>query len=223
MSKTTLKSILREKTGTIALDCDGVILDFVSAFKNTAENALGRKVVSTNNTYDIGKRFGLTKVETAAVFDTFYSGRGWANLPPLPGAVDSCQGLIESGQFRVVIVTAIDEKFLDDRIENLESFGIFPEEVYCVGTDSNHSKSDAYIKEQPIAVVDDRLHYLMEARDSISARTPELVWINDGINQNGLTSEFVNFEVKSLFDWTKLAIPLADEDIQKSLVNGLVF
>ena len=185
---------------TVALDCDGVILDFLSHFKTIAKYALGREMIDHSNVYDLGVRFGLTPDERARVMHVFDQEGGWGNLPDLDGAIEGARELQDAGH-RVIVVTAIDEKYRQARLFNFASLGFNPDAMYCVGTQAGHTKSDAYRLEQPHAIVDDRLVYLKEAANTIKYHTPELVWINDGVCQNGHESKFVHHEVVALSHW----------------------
>lgn len=189
-----------KKRCTVALDCDGVLLDFLTHFKTIGEYALGRELIDSSNVYDLSARYGLTSDERSRIMHIFEKENGWSNLPSLDGALDSAKELQEAGH-RVIVVTAIEEQFRTARLSNLAHFGFVPDHMYCVGTQHGHTKSDAYKEEMPHVIVDDRLVYLQEAKNTIKRHTPELVWINDTVCQNGISSHFVHHEVDSLHKW----------------------
>lgn len=191
--------------GTVALDCDGVILDFLSQFRVVANYALGREIQEGENVYDLNKRFGLQPKERDHIMKIFHQEGFWANLPALPGAIDGARALQDAGH-RVVVVTAIDDDFKMARLDNLRKLGFKPDEIYCVGAHSGHTKGEAFHVEQPHAIVDDRLVYLKEATTMVRQHTPELVWVNDHIPQHGHEPDFVHHEVEGLHHW---ATPIA--------------
>lgn len=190
------------KRCTVALDCDGVLLDFVSHFKNIGHAALGRPLEDLCNVYDLTKRFGLSNDERSKIMNLLNTDSGWSDLPDLPGAISSAISLQEAGH-RVIVVTAIDEAHKMSRLFNLATYGFRPDEIYCIGSHSGHTKADVYKEEQPHAVVDDRLVYLNEAKTTIVRQEVELVWVNDEIPQDGLTPDFVHHEVSAFSNWAE--------------------
>jgi hypothetical protein len=192
--------------GTVALDCDGVILDFLSQFRAVANYALGRDVEEGENVYDLNKRFNLQPHERDHIMKIFHHEGFWSNLPALPGAIDGARALQDAGH-RVVVVTAIDDDFKSARLDNLRRLGFKPDEIYCVGAHSGHTKGEAFHVEQPHAIVDDRLVYLKEATTMVKQHTPELVWVNDNIPQHGHIPDFVHHEVDGLHHWAR---PIAE-------------
>jgi uncharacterized HAD superfamily protein len=190
------------KLGTIALDCDGVLLDFLTHWEKMAAYALGRTISVAKDTYDLKMRYGLTQDEIEHVMEIFVKEDGWSNLPPLPGAIDGAIALQQAGH-RVVVVTAIDEEFTSHRLDNFKKHGFTPDHMYCVGAKAGHTKTAAYEIEQPVAVVDDRLTYLNEAKKTVTDHEPQLIWVNDGVNQHGHSAEFIHHEVVSLYDWAQ--------------------
>lgn len=198
-------SLLSLPSGTVSLDCDGVLLDFIAHFRNVANYALGRELIEQENTYSLLRRFDVNEKELNHVMHVFNKEGGWSGLPPLPGAIDGARALQDAGH-RVIVVTAIDDEHKQDRLYNLTKYGFTPDEIYCVGSHTGHTKGQAFATEQPHAHVDDRLIYLKEAIDMVKGHKVELVWVNDGIPQHGHTPEFVHHEVSGLHHW---AIPLA--------------
>lgn len=197
---TTFTSHLIHGSGTVALDCDGVLLDFLAKFQEIGTYALGRPLKEVENAYDLSKRYGLTDLEHKHVHKVFVQENGWSSLPPLPGAIDAARELQDAGH-RVIVVTAIDEVFKTRRMDNFKKYGFVPDAIYCVGAGSGHTKGEAYTAEQPHAIVDDRLVYLKEAQTLIKSHQPELVWINDTIPQHGHLPDFVHHEIEALHHW----------------------
>ena len=201
--------------GVVALDCDGVLLDFLAHFKNMSEKALDRPLQYQKNVYNLQERFGLSEKELKHAMGHFYK-TGWDSLPAIQDAVTSAIRLQESG-FRVVVVTALPEEFKTERLKNLKDHGFTPNEIYCVGVHNGHTKAEAFHVEQPIAVADDRLIYLKEAKSVINGQV-ELVWVNDQVPQDdGHDPDFVNHEVSVLSEWSNAFLEKhAAMELQKS-------
>lgn len=185
---------------TIALDCDGVLLDFLTKWHEIAEYALQRSLPDLENAYDLSARYGLTQNERERVMRVFEAEHGWASLRPLPGAIESAIGLQQLGH-RVIVVTSIDPLFEQARLQNLANHGFKPDAIYCVGVHAGHTKGEAFHVEQPRVVVDDRLVYLKQAQGMIKTHHPELVWVNDGVSQHGHIPDFVQHEVDKFSHW----------------------
>lgn len=125
----------------ILTDCDGVLLDWNSAFdKHMLENYdLG---VVNPDTYCIGTRFGKTAKEGRKFVLEFNSSEGVDDLKPLPGAVEAIEKLVQGHNARFDVISALsaDPAKRDARHANLvRYFGDVFDEVYC--HDSTTSKA----------------------------------------------------------------------------------
>ena len=123
----------------------------------------------------------------------------WEKIPAFKN-IDKAIEIIKDYNLEVYVVTSIDEKYKNSRQKNLNSIGLFPKEIICVG--SNHGHKNKVISEiNPIAFVDDRLDHLYRSQD-----IEHLVWIDQGQEQ---MIEFTDYHVKadSLYQWTSEFLP----------------
>ena len=162
-----------EQTNTlIALDADGVLVDYHAGYRLAWERAFGtRPEIIDPNAYSVFGRFGVEQLDPekldqlrAAMGDSF-----WASLPPLDGALEACLALKEGG-FTLVRVSAIQEKFRDARAQNLADIGFPLQDVYAAPSKGTHSESPKAARLHslmPVAFVDDYAPYLQGVSSSI--------------------------------------------------------
>ena len=78
----------------IAVDCDGVILDFDQVFPLIGEHALGRPLPRLNRIYELDVRYGLTPDDLGRVFQAYLTHpQGWQGLPLIDGAASVLRAL----------------------------------------------------------------------------------------------------------------------------------
>lgn len=149
----------------IALDCDGVLLDYATAYANAWTRAFGEVPVLRNpQAYWPMERWGIPQlageplVQFRAVFDEEF----WSNIPAVSGALDACHRLVQAG-YELVCVTALQEQYQHARERNLRALG-FPIGQVIV-TDNVASKvspkAEAIDRLRPVAFVDDYGPYLV--------------------------------------------------------------
>jgi hypothetical protein len=147
----------------IALDGDGVLLDYHLAYQQAWGKAFGDlpKVKDPfaywpKDRYEVRH---LDKVELA-YFRSFFQHQFWSNIPPIDNAVGACQMLVDAG-YKLVCVTALDHQYQSARFKNLRSHN-FP--ITHVLTTSQADgeispKSEAIKDLGAVAFVDDYLPY----------------------------------------------------------------
>lgn len=150
-------------TRIIALDADGVLLDYHAAYPGAWERAFGQRPVLKNpraywpiHRWDVRELEGTARDQLSACFDE----RFWSSIPALPGAKAACQRLVDAG-FELVVVTAIKSRYASARRRNLQDLG-FPlaEVISTEGKAGGASpKADAIARLAPLAFVDDYLPY----------------------------------------------------------------
>ncbi len=148
----------------IALDADGVLLDFNAAYASAWERTFGVLPQERDpDAYWPMDRWHVERLSPAgrtrfrAAFDKLF----WSTVPAIDGAVDACHRLRGAG-FDLVCVSALDAVFEADRLRNLRNCGFPIERVIATGNDSSERspKADAITTLRPIAFVDDYLPYL---------------------------------------------------------------
>ncbi|OWY28516.1 HAD family hydrolase [Herbaspirillum robiniae] len=147
----------------IALDADGVLLDYHAAYRDAWFRAFGVNPSLRNplaywpvDRWDVEILAGADLGKFRAQFDEKF----WSSIPPCVGAVDACLQLRRAG-FDLVCVTALEERFLGSRKENLLQCGFPIAAVYGTdGTAGDVSPKAAILEAlRPMAFVDDFLPY----------------------------------------------------------------
>lgn len=148
---------------TIALDADGVLLDYHQAYAGAWERAFGSRPVLRDpmaywpmDRWDVKRVSGAALAQLRSCFDEAF----WSAIPALPGAVEACHRLVDAG-FRLVCVSAVDARFAAARARNLAALGFPLEDLVATGNEvaGVSPKADALSKLKPAAFVDDFLPY----------------------------------------------------------------
>ena len=151
------------KNRLIALDADGVLLDYNRAYAKAWERAFGEvPVLRDPEAYWAIDRWGLERLEgerlerLRASFDVQY----WSSIPAIDGAVDACRRLVNAG-YDLVCVSALQPQFADARLANLRAHGFPIDRVFATSsaTDGRSPKAAALEQLRPLAFVDDYLPY----------------------------------------------------------------
>ena len=148
----------------LALDADGVLLDYNLAYAAAWERAFGvRPVEQDPQAYWATDRFGLMRLDDEAMlhFRSHFDDGFWADVPVLPGAVEACEALVKGG-YHLVCVSALPPEFADARLRNLRAHGFPIERVLATGHEASERspKADALNALAPLAFVDDYLPYM---------------------------------------------------------------
>ena len=147
------------KKSNVAVDADGVVLDFLTRFELAAKECLGRVIVRLNTEYDLGIRYGLTEHEVNQVWEHFHNAAHWKHIPIIPGAAQAIAKLQE--QHHVHLVTAIDLHLHESRRFNLLTHGIDNITIHCTG--HKESKLGALRALAPVVYFDDHPKHIEEA------------------------------------------------------------
>lgn len=201
------------KVKTIALDVDGVLLDFTKACDEYVKKNLGidpiKKLDGFNlNITSMQTRYGLSSDEEVLILlnkmvaDGFYK-----NIPAFEGVKEAVDKIKSLG-YKIVVITAIHDGAKDDRLENLEKFlNLIPDEIYCVGM--GKSKSQIIKEVHPDIFIDDRIKYL-KGGDKVF----HSVWVDQEESQDG-DETLVNVHVKSLQEWSERYLEQVTEILDK--------
>lgn len=155
----------------LALDADGVLLDYHLGYAAAWERAFGTTPRERDplaywpmDRWEVGR---LTDDERTR-FRVEFGEHFWAALPPLDGALEACHRLHDAG-FELVCVSALELCYEAARLRNLCELGFPIERVIATGhTDSERSpKADAIDALRPVAFVDDYLPYLRGVRGDV--------------------------------------------------------
>lgn len=185
----------RVNPSLIALDVDGVLLDFDAGMRKLGQRVLGRTLVPRTRHFPLGQRYGLTQDEDRRLWDAL-SLDGFRDLPLLPGADDAVRRLRDAG-LAIHLVTGIAPTLADVRLANLQDHGITVDGIVCVGHGLAR-KDEALARLAPIAFVDDRLNHLAAA-----PFVPHRVWIDHGDEQYDHSPEVATHRATRLLDWVE--------------------
>lgn len=157
----------------IALDGDGVLVDYHLAYAQAWVKAFGRRpALRDPAAYWPMERWGVRRLagEELQTFRKCFDAEFWSTIPAIAGAMEACHELVAAG-YELVCVTAMDQQFEAARLRNLRSLG-FPIErvIATANAQSAESPKAAALRElQPVAFVDDYLPYMRGIPQQIHA------------------------------------------------------
>jgi phosphoglycolate phosphatase-like HAD superfamily hydrolase len=148
----------------IALDADGVLLDFHLGYAGAWQRAFGIYPQERDpQAYWPIDRWAVERLDAngRARFRAYFDEQFWASVPALPGAVEACHRLHDAG-FELVCVSALEEHHGAARLRNLRELGFPIHRVVATGNAEGRRspKADAIEALRPLAFVDDYLPYL---------------------------------------------------------------
>lgn len=147
----------------IALDADGVLLNFHEAYRHAWRRAFDELPdIEDADAYWPIDRWKVRRLagEELTYFRSFFDDEFWGNIPAIEGAVKACVDLHNAG-YELICVSALETKYQEIRLSNLRKEG-FPI-TNVIATDNHNSeispKASAIHELQPIVFVDDFLPY----------------------------------------------------------------
>lgn len=150
----------------IALDADGVLLDYGLAYAGAWRKAFGVYPRERDpNAYWPIDRWEVERLEDDGRLDQFrraFDGDFWASIPPIRGAVEACRSLHAAG-YELVCVTALPDEYRVARERNLRLHGFPIELVHATeNTKGPVSPKAATLNTiKPAVFVDDYLPYFI--------------------------------------------------------------
>ena len=157
----------------IALDADGVLLDFHLGYAGAWQRAFGALPAERDPlAYWPLDRWVVDRLDETgrAHFRSHFDDEFWSSVPVIEGAVKACQRLHDAG-FDLVCVSALDAEFEAARLRNLRASGFPIERVIATGNAAGivSPKADAIAALRPEAFVDDYLPYFRGIPGSVHA------------------------------------------------------
>lgn len=154
-----------QRNNLVALDADGVLLDYGLAYASAWEKAFGVYPKERDrNAYWPMDRWEVKRLSGAQLqhFRTVFDETFWSAIPALPGATEACQRLASAG-FDLVCVTALAEQHAEARSENLRSLGFPLQAIYTIDVEAEGPGPKAKVinRLRPEAFVDDYLPYFV--------------------------------------------------------------
>ena len=155
----------------IALDADGVLLDFHLGYAEAWRRAFGTAPQERDAlAYWPIDRWHVERLEGERLshFGAHFDAAFWSSMPAIDGAVEACERLVEAG-YALVCVSALDERFEAARLANLRDLGFPIDRVVATGNASGERspKAETIDTLRPVAFVDDYLPYLRGIRDDV--------------------------------------------------------
>lgn len=154
----------KTKNQIIALDCDGVLLDYSTAYAFLWERAFGQFPKELNpDAYSHFDRWDVKRLEAIDLDVLRYctNYQFWSTMPAIEGSIKACHDLVSMG-YDLVCVTALDPKNKQARMDNLKNLGFPIDVVYSTGSDFDgpvSPKADTINKLKPAYFVDDFARY----------------------------------------------------------------
>lgn len=147
----------------IALDADGVLLDYGLAYASVWERAFGQRPVERDkDAYFPFHRWAVEFLvgERLAALRACMDEQFWSCVPPLERAVEACHRLHDAG-YELVCVSALAPQFEAARLGNLRDAGFPIERVIATGLAAGEwsPKADTIEQLGAVAFVDDFLPY----------------------------------------------------------------
>ena len=148
----------------VALDVDGVLLDFLGRWRERMEELFGERPEQTG-AYSLSERFHLCDHEVEAVWRRFSDRRDWGTLSLLPGAREWVEQARESGLVTFAL-TQLPRGLVPERERNLREHGIgMPVVSRPEGDKAEALATDARAR----FFVDDHIDHINRAREHLGA------------------------------------------------------
>ncbi|CAF1248900.1 unnamed protein product [Rotaria sordida] len=160
MTNASLLSIGNKKP-IIALDCDGVLLDYQTTFPQIYRKVFGKQLTLVSpKSYRATTRYGVTFTpEEKSQFNAAWDVDGWRTMSMHDGALEACH-LLDAAGYELVCVTALRACFIEHRLENFRLHGFPIDRIISTRRDiessDNNPKKQAIEQLHPIVFVDDK-------------------------------------------------------------------
>ena len=143
----------------IALDADGVLLNYNDAYPYVYERAFGRPLpLLRADAYHATNAYGLTLVKGSPEYDRFFASfdeNAWATMPVFEGVIEGCHALHDAG-YELICVSSMPPEFADARLRNFQLHDLPIAQVIATGRHSGDNPKLTVIEElQPVGFVDD--------------------------------------------------------------------
>lgn len=142
----------------LAIDGDGVLLDYRQAYPLVWKKAFGEELVMKRpDAYHAHNAYGLTwkDKDQEKLFFQHFDDEAWSTMPAFEGVHEGCELLVSAG-YRLVCVTSMNPDFEDARRRNFRALGLPIAEVHAVKRAATGNPKLAMLRELgALALVDD--------------------------------------------------------------------
>lgn len=124
------------KNRIIAVDADGVLLDYSTTYAKAWERAFGWHPTERDPTaYWPMERWGVDRLTVHELerFRACFDTRFWSTIPAMDGAIAACNELHDAG-ITLVCVSALERHHEAAHLGNLRALGFPIERVIATGT-----------------------------------------------------------------------------------------
>lgn len=197
----------------LALDADGVLVDYHAAYAQAWGRAFGETpAIADPLAYWAKDRYGVRQLglEEREHFRTHFDHGFWSTMQAIPGALQAAKDLKSAG-FKLVCVSAIRPQHRAAREANLRDLGFPIDEVHGASdilgdTAVRSPKADALTRLMPAAFVDDFLPYLRGTPPEIHCALIHRGCPNGTPNQGEELAALVHSEHADLADFARFWI-----------------
>lgn len=153
----------------LALDADGVVLDYNAQACSMWEKAFGSQVQPRDHPtgHHFPQRFHTERLAIPEDYlhfqKVFAANDGWRTMRALPHALEGCR-LLDRAGYDIHIVTAMPLEYQHQRVENLANLGFPIAKVHATGRGDgwNNPKKEILLQLKPVAFLDDLLDNFRE-------------------------------------------------------------
>ena len=192
----------------LALDVDGVILNFDSFYSKFAYEKFG-VTIQDKTAWNMNQRYGLSENQDKEVWQMINESN-WTRLPifeDVKQAVEIINQLQSKSNLEVIFVSSFNQQYFDGRFHDLQcaGFNIDKHQLIACGT-GNKSKLDFIKAEKSYAdwFVDDRITNLHD----VASISEHLIHVNRGYSEYGdnekiqmMQQQFKFYSVNGLLDF----------------------
>ena len=189
--------MLNKEDKIILTDCDGVLLDWETAFHKWMESH-GHSIVAYGM-YDICEQYGMDKASGRALIKIFNESAWIGYLKAFRDARSGVAKLYEHGyRFHCITSLSLDKKSIRLRRYNLENIfgkGTF-KEIVCLDTGSHKDKALAEYKGSDVYWIEDKLENA-ECGAKVGLTS---ILLTHNHNEN----EEINNDIQRANDWSEI-------------------
>ncbi|CAF0950476.1 unnamed protein product [Adineta steineri] len=182
----------------IALDCDGVLLDYQKQYAQIYEKTFGKQLtVVSPKSYLAETTYGVKLNDEEEVqFKEKWNTHGWRTMPMEDGSLEACHLLHEAG-YELVCVTAMSDRFIEHRLENFRLHGYPIDRIISTGGSGRHNhhnnpKREIIEELHPVVFVDD----LRRNFKDIQGVHTKFVFIDRDIHDDPNRNDQIYYDVK---------------------------